>query len=79
MNFKIIPTAVFSRQAKRLSKKFPSLKTDLIQLGNKLLANPEHGTPLGNSCFKIRMTILPAKEKESIRDGELSELLKVLR
>ena len=30
MNFKVIPTDKFKKEAKRLIKKFPSLKEDLL-------------------------------------------------
>ena len=48
---------MFERQAKRLLKKYPSLKSELAQLGNLLSENPELGTPIGRSCFKVRVAI----------------------
>jgi mRNA-degrading endonuclease RelE of RelBE toxin-antitoxin system len=57
MSYKIKTIASFERQAKRLIKKFPSLKNELAELGATLQDNPEQGTPLGNDCYKIRLSI----------------------
>jgi mRNA-degrading endonuclease RelE of RelBE toxin-antitoxin system len=57
MNYSVITIRPFDRQAKRLLKKFPSLKSDLTELVLILKENPRHGTDLGNSCFKIRIAI----------------------
>jgi mRNA-degrading endonuclease RelE of RelBE toxin-antitoxin system len=57
MSFSVIPTDKFKKEAKRLIKKFPSLKTELVILSDELENNPEIGTPLGNSSFKIRLAI----------------------
>jgi hypothetical protein len=62
MNFerpplRIIPILPFQRQAKRLSKKFPSLKNELLALIESLKKKPQQGTPLGDDCFKIRLSI----------------------
>ncbi len=58
MNFSVITIAVFERQAKRLLKKYPSLKNELIELVLLLQKAPEQqGTPLGNDCYKIRISI----------------------
>lgn len=57
MSFDILTIAVFEKQAKQLKKKYPSLKTELVQLVNTLMHNPETGTALGNSCYKIRLAI----------------------
>ena len=42
---------------KRLSKKYKSLKQDLVQLQTDLLANPTTGVDLGNGVHKVRMSI----------------------
>ena len=57
MNYKIEVTSYFKHQAKRLIKKFPSLRSELSQLVGLLQSNPEQGTPIGNHCFKIRIAI----------------------
>ena len=57
MNFSVIPSDRFKKEAKRLIKKFPSLKQELADLGNTLTNEPETGTPLGNDTYKIRLAI----------------------
>ena len=57
MSYKIKTISVFERQAKKLKKKYPSLKADLYQLIQDLKVNPIQGTPLGKNCYKIRLAI----------------------
>ena len=57
MNFSVIPTERFKKEAKRLLKKFPSLKIELTQLNEVLRNQPDIGTPLGNHTYKIRLAI----------------------
>ena len=57
MSFDIRTIKSFDKKAKKLAKKYPSLKDDLINLGNDLLANPNLGTDLGNNLHKVRMAI----------------------
>ena len=57
MKFSVIPSDKFKKEAKRLIKKFPSLKQELIELNYVLENEPELGTPLGNNTFKIRIAI----------------------
>jgi mRNA-degrading endonuclease RelE of RelBE toxin-antitoxin system len=57
MPFKIEATPEFLNEAKKLARKYPSLKNDLSILSEQLLSNPKSGTPLGNDVFKIRMAI----------------------
>ncbi len=57
MNCDIYTVAPFERQVKRLSKKYPSLKADLLELITKLENQPKLGTSLGNNCYKIRIAI----------------------
>ncbi len=57
MSYKVKSIAVFERQAKRLIKKYPSLKNELMQLIQVLKEHPEQGTFIGKSCFKIRLSI----------------------
>jgi hypothetical protein len=42
---------------KRLSKKYPSLKSEYIELVESLHSQPKQGIPLGNNCYKIRLSI----------------------
>lgn len=52
MSYKVEATPQFLIQAKKLSKKYVSLKNDLADLSDQLSANPEQGTALGKGCFK---------------------------
>jgi len=49
MSYKINFTSDFERHAKRLSKKYKSLSSDLSKLVDQLKNDPESGIPLGNN------------------------------
>ncbi len=51
------PLVFFERQAKKLFKKYVSLKKDLLTLVQQLKEDPEQGTALGNNCYKVRLAI----------------------
>lgn len=57
MSYSIVTIAPFDKQLKRLAKKYPSLKNEVAQLGKLLTDTPTSGTPLGNSCYKVRLSI----------------------
>lgn len=57
MKFKIETISPFRKEAKKLIKKYPSLKSELLELGNKLSIDPFQGSNLGNNCYKIRLAI----------------------
>ncbi len=57
MNYKVKTIVVFERNAKRLIKKYPSLKVELLTLIQLLTQNPVQGISLGNNCYKIRLAI----------------------
>jgi hypothetical protein len=57
MGFKVIPTEIFKKEAKRLIKKYPSLKEELLELDILLSTHPTLGIDLGNNTFKIRLAI----------------------
>ena len=57
MSYKIATVAPFRKEAKKLIKKYPSLKHELAELGSQLAHKPSCGTPLGNNCYKIRLAI----------------------
>lgn len=57
MSYRIISLSYFDKQAKRLVRKYPSLKQELITLIGQLQSNPAQGTSIGNSCYKIRVAI----------------------
>jgi len=47
----------FQREARRLLKKYASLRQELGHLQLLLAETPRLGTPLGNNCFKIRLAV----------------------
>jgi hypothetical protein len=57
MSFKVKSIYTFERQAKRLIKKFPSLKKEIFELIQDLKENPNQGTYIGGSLYKIRLAI----------------------
>ena len=58
MTYNVKTIAVFERQAKRLVKKYPTLKSELLQLIQLLKEIPQkQGTSLGNNCYKVRIGI----------------------
>ncbi|EOR96366.1 hypothetical protein ADIARSV_0443 [Arcticibacter svalbardensis MN12-7] len=54
MSYSIELSENFKKEAKRLIKKYPSLKSELAELFTDLEENPTLGTPLGNDIYKIR-------------------------
>lgn len=65
MSFNIELTEQFKKEAKRLAKKYPSLKNDLQTLGEQLLDNPTIGITLGHDVYKIRMPIASKRKGKS--------------
>lgn len=57
MSYSVIPIDRFKKEAKRLAKKYTSLKDDLLELSKTLSRNPQAGTPLGNNTYKVRVAI----------------------
>lgn len=66
----------FDKQAKRLVKKYPSLKNDLAELFEALANNPDQGTALGNNFYKIRLAIT-SKGKGKSGGARIITFLKV--
>ena len=65
MSYKIELSENFKKEAKKLSKKYPSLKTELAALFINLETNPTLGTPLGNNIYKIRLAIASKNKGKS--------------
>ena len=65
MSYKVKTIKVFERQAKRLIKKYASLKSEIFDLIEVLKENPEFGTSIGNECFKIRLSIASKNKSKS--------------
>lgn len=65
MSYKVKTISVFEKQAKRLLKKYSSLKSELFDLVQELKENPEHGTPIGKNCYKVRLTVASKRKGKS--------------
>jgi hypothetical protein len=65
MSYKIELSANFKKEAKKLTKKYPSLKVELAELFTELEDNPTLGTPLGNNIYKIRLSIASKNKGKS--------------
>ena len=57
MRYNVKTIEVFEKQAKRLIKKYPSLKVELSELIQELKVNPLKGVSLGKDCYKLRLSI----------------------
>lgn len=56
---------IFEKQAKRLTKKYASLKKELLDIVQKLKENPKQGIAIGKNCFKIRIAISSKRKGKS--------------
>lgn len=65
MSYSVELSANFKKEAKKLTKKYPSLRTELAALFVELQENPTIGTPLGNDIYKIRMAIASKNKGKS--------------
>ena len=65
MSYKIELSEHFKKEAKRLIKKYPSLKKELAELFTELEDNPTLGIPLGNNVYKIRLAIASKSKGKS--------------
>jgi len=65
MSYKIVLTDNFKKEAKKLTKKYASLKVELASLFKELEENPTMGTPLGNNIYKIRLAIASKNKGKS--------------
>ena len=57
MSYKVDTTDNFEREAKRLIKKYKSLKKEIKDLIDELEENPEKGTHIKNGVYKIRLAV----------------------
>jgi hypothetical protein len=57
MNYNVKTIAIFERQAKRLIKRYPSLRVELMELIQVLKKEPVQGESLGKNCYKVRLAI----------------------
>ncbi|WP_026966719.1 type II toxin-antitoxin system RelE/ParE family toxin [Algoriphagus terrigena] len=78
MSYKVLSTATFQKDTKRLLKKYPSLKSDLLLLVQSLETQPIQGIPLGNNLYKIRLSISSTGKGKS-GGARVISLVKVIR
>ena len=71
MSYRVKTIPFFDRQAKRLTRKFKSFKTELSELFDSLEVDPTQGTALGNDCYKIRVAIKSKGKGKSVAVQEL--------
>jgi mRNA-degrading endonuclease RelE of RelBE toxin-antitoxin system len=67
MSYSIELSDNFKKEAKKLIKKYTSLKEEIKVLGQSLAENPKQGTSLGNNVYKIRLSI--ASKQKGKSDG----------
>jgi mRNA-degrading endonuclease RelE of RelBE toxin-antitoxin system len=77
MSFEIVTTRYFLRKLKRLSKKYPSLKSDLDTIIDSLEQYPKLGKAIGYDCYKIRIAI-SSKGKGKSGGARLITCLRIL-
>jgi len=57
MNVNVVPTSNFERKAKKLIKKYRSLKGELAELTAELESDPCKGTHIRENVYKIRLAV----------------------
>ena len=77
MSFNIELTDNFKKEAKRLVKKYKSLKSEISELITELETNPTKGTPLGNDIYKIRLAV-KSKGKGKSGGARIMSFVKVV-
>ena len=77
MSYKIELTDNFKNEAKKLIKKYASLRTEIIELGKELAENPTSGTPLGNDVYKIRLATA-SKNKGKSGGARIISFVKII-
>jgi mRNA-degrading endonuclease RelE of RelBE toxin-antitoxin system len=78
MNYSVELSPNFKKEAKRLSKKYLSLKPELDTLFKELEKNPTLGLPLGNDVYKIRLAIA-SKNKGKSGGARILSFVKVVK
>ena len=77
MSFKIIPTPNFQKEFKKLSKKYPSIISDIKDLSDSLSENPTQGSEIFKNCYKVRIAI-KSKGKGKSGGGRLISYVKIV-
>ena len=77
MSYRIELTENFKKEAKRLIKKYASLRTEILELGKELAENPTTGIPLGNDVYKIRLGVA-SKNKGKTGGARVITFVKII-
>ncbi len=77
MSYKIELTDNFKKEAKKLIKKYASLRIEIAELGKELAVNPTIGTHLGNDVYKIRLAIA-SKNKGKSGGARVMSFVKII-
>lgn len=77
MTYKIELTENFKKEAKKLIKKYASLRLEIVEMGKELEKNPTLGTPLGNDVYKIRLAIA-SKNKGKSGGARIISFVKII-
>jgi mRNA-degrading endonuclease RelE of RelBE toxin-antitoxin system len=75
MSYNVIPTLKFKKQARRLARKYPSLRDELVSLESELIQNPFSGNSLAGNIFKVRLAV---KSKGRGKSGGMRVITYVL-
>jgi mRNA-degrading endonuclease RelE of RelBE toxin-antitoxin system len=75
MSCSIIVIDDFKRDARKLVKKYPSLKHELAELQGQLMANPRMGVIIHENTYKIRLAV---KSKGRGKSGGLRVITHVV-
>ncbi len=65
MSYSVVLSDNFKKEAKRLCKKYASLKNELNVLFGELEENPTQGIYLGNNVYKIKISIASKNKGKS--------------
>jgi mRNA-degrading endonuclease RelE of RelBE toxin-antitoxin system len=68
MNYRVITTPRFKRQAKKLLKKYNSLTAELQTFEQSLINDPVQGQSIGQNAYKVRVAV---KSKGKGKSGGL--------
>ena len=69
MNYSIVFDKSFEKEVKRLSKRYPSLKSDLIEFQEEIYANPRSGPISATAFVKSVCVSLPKDEAKAVGQG----------
>jgi len=78
MSYDVLSIPLFDKQAKRLSKKYSSLREDLLKFSENLIDDPQQGKPLGNGFYKVRLAI-SSKQKGKSGGARIITCVKVTK